>query len=450
MADAIDIVVLWVDVTDQEWQRRRQAAGAAPQQYVGATHDWEMLRYLLRGIDQYCPWVRRVHLVTPGQTPSWLDPTSDDIVVVDQDALLPAGQGPSFNSMAIEVNLDRIPGLAERFVYFNDDMLVVKPTRADDVFPGGMPAGFAIQNAITGSSAWSHWVLNAVGIVDRAFDKRAVMRRRPLQWFSPRYGRHLLRNVALLPWTSFTGFFEPHLPMALERRTFAEVRDAAPQVIARTSAATFRTLDCVIPFVYRYWCCAPDDSVRCRLTATAASSNCGSVPSTRSNGRSRNHAGTSYASMTRPRPMTRNCACGWARRWSGRSRAPHVLNVVTRAPVESDQRSPMIAVVESFGVCTRARSDISPCSSRDGGDSLDPGDVTRSLAVGGRHSTAAAAARGRCMGGRARLARQRRARGGAEPDQRAEEAGARLRHRRCAEHPRPDRRAHQHGRLADG
>lgn len=253
VADAIDIVVLWVDVTDQEWQRRRQAAGAAPQQYVGATHDWEMLRYLLRGIDRYCPWVRRVHLVTPGQTPSWLDPTSDDIMVVDQDALLPAGQGPSFNSMAIEVNLDRIPGLAERFVYFNDDMLVVKPTRADDVFPGGMPAGFAIQNAITGASAWSHWVLNAVGIVDRAFDKRAVMRRRPLQWFSPRYGRHLLRNVALLPWKSFTGFFEPHLPMALERRTFAEVRDAAPLEIARTSAATFRTLDCVIPFVYRYW-----------------------------------------------------------------------------------------------------------------------------------------------------------------------------------------------------
>lgn len=253
-AEPVDVVILWVDVADEQWQRRRDGArGGFLQQYVGATNDWDLLRYLLRGIDQYCPWVRRVHLVTPGQTPSWLDTSADGIVVVDQDSLLPDGHAPTFNSMAVEANLDRIPGLADRFVYFNDDMLVVQPTRASDLFPGGRPAGFAIQNALTGSSAWSHWVLNAVGIVDRAFDKRTVMRRRPLQWFSPRYGRHLLRNIALLPWRSFTGFFEPHLPMALMRRTFAEVRAAAPVEMGQTSAATFRSLDNVIPFVYRYW-----------------------------------------------------------------------------------------------------------------------------------------------------------------------------------------------------
>lgn len=249
----VDVVVLWVDVTDKEWQRRRAAAsGQEPSGYVGATNEWDMLRYLLRGIDRHCPWVRRVHLVTPGHTPAWLDPEAG-VAVVDQDSILPAGHPPSFNSMAIEANLDRIPGLADHFLYFNDDMLVVKPTRRADVFPRGRPAGFAIQNAGTGSGAWSHWVLNAVGIIDRAFDKRTVMRRRPWQWFSPRYGRYLLRNIALLPWKSFTGFFEPHLPMALERRTFAEVRTAAPREMERTTDATFRSLDCVIPFVYRYW-----------------------------------------------------------------------------------------------------------------------------------------------------------------------------------------------------
>lgn len=253
-SEPVDVVILWVDVSDEKWRRRRDdARGAAPQQYVGATNEWDLLRYLLRGIDRHCPWVRRVHLVTPGQTPSWLDSSVEGIVIVDQDTLLPEGHAPTFNSMAVEANLDRIPGLAERFVYFNDDMLVVRPTRASDLFPRGRPAGFAIQNALSGSSAWSHWVLNAVGIVDRAFDKRTVMRRRPLQWFSPRYGRQLLRNLALLPWASFTGFFEPHLPMALMRRTFAEVRAAAPVEMAQTSAASFRSLDNVIPFVHRYW-----------------------------------------------------------------------------------------------------------------------------------------------------------------------------------------------------
>jgi hypothetical protein len=250
---AVDVVVLWVNVADEDWRHRRAAArGQEPSDYVGATNEWDMLRYLLRGIDRHCPWVRRIHLVTPGQTPEWLDPDGG-VVVVDQDSLLPPGHPQSFNSMAIEANLDRIPGLAEQFLYFNDDMLVVKPTRREHVFPRGRPAGFAIQNAGTGSGAWSHWLLNAVGIINQAFDKRTVMRRRPGQWFSPRYGRHLLRNIALMPWDSFTGFFEPHLPMALERRTFGEVRAAAPTEMARTTSAVFRSLDCVIPFVYRYW-----------------------------------------------------------------------------------------------------------------------------------------------------------------------------------------------------
>lgn len=254
LASPIDVVILWADVADDDWRRRRAAAlGLEHQGYVGADNDWDLLRYLLRGLDRYCPWVRTIHLVTPRQTPAWLDRDAPGVVVVDQDVLLPEGDAPTFNSMAVEVNLDRIPGLAERFVYFNDDMLVVRPTGVEDVFPGGRPAGFAIQNAITGADAWSHWVLNAVGIVDRAFDKRTVMRRRPGQWFSPRYGRHVLRNVALLPWGSFTGFFEPHLPMALLRRTFAEVRAAAPDEIARTSSARSRSLGSVIPFVFRYW-----------------------------------------------------------------------------------------------------------------------------------------------------------------------------------------------------
>ena len=99
---AVDVVVLWVDVADKEWQRRRAAAsGQESSGYVGATNEWDTLRYLLRGIDRHCPWVRRVHLVTPGHTPAWLDPEAG-VAVVDQDSILPAGHPPSFNSMAIE------------------------------------------------------------------------------------------------------------------------------------------------------------------------------------------------------------------------------------------------------------------------------------------------------------------------------------------------------------
>lgn len=253
--DPIDVVILWVDVSDPAWQeaRRHVLGGSAGTGYTGANNEWDTLRYLLRSIEQYCPWVRRIHLVTPGQVPRWLVEDHPRISVVDQRTILPADASPSFNSMAVEVNLDRIPGLARNFMYFNDDMLVLKPTTAADVFPHGRPAGFAIQNAITSSNDWSHWVLNAVGAVNAVFEKRRVMRLRPLQWFHPRYGRYVIRNLALLPWGSFTGFFEPHVPMALRTDTYEQIRRQLPELVRKTSMSRVRSLGDVSPFLYRYW-----------------------------------------------------------------------------------------------------------------------------------------------------------------------------------------------------
>ena len=41
------------------------------------------LRYSLRSIHLFAPWVRRIHLVTAGQVPEWLDPSHPQVAVVD-------------------------------------------------------------------------------------------------------------------------------------------------------------------------------------------------------------------------------------------------------------------------------------------------------------------------------------------------------------------------------
>lgn len=253
--DPIDAVILWVDVADPKWQASRAAAlgTAGEARYTGANSDWDSLRYLLRSIEMYCPWARRIHLVTPGHVPQWLVGDHPRISVVDQRELLPSDVPPSFNSMAVEVNLDRIPDLAPTFVYFNDDMLVLRETTTHDILPHGRPAGFAVQNALSASNDWSHWVLNAVGAVNDVFNKRRVMRKKPGQWWSVRYGRHLIRNIALLPWGSFTGFFEPHVPMVLRTETFRQVRQRLPELVESTTRSQVRSLSDVSPFLYRYW-----------------------------------------------------------------------------------------------------------------------------------------------------------------------------------------------------
>ena len=81
----------------------------------------------------YCGWVRRIWIVTAGQRPDWLVET-DRIRIVDHSEILPDTALPTFNSHAIEAALHRIDGLAEHFIYFNDDMFVARPVRPEQFF----------------------------------------------------------------------------------------------------------------------------------------------------------------------------------------------------------------------------------------------------------------------------------------------------------------------------
>ena len=45
---------------------------------------------------------------------------------------MPEAYLPSYNSSAIELNIHRIRGLSEHFIYFNDDMFKIKDTQPSD------------------------------------------------------------------------------------------------------------------------------------------------------------------------------------------------------------------------------------------------------------------------------------------------------------------------------
>src|SRR5690606_39416404 len=82
VTEPIDVVYTWVDGADPEWNRQRAEALGAPNNGVtmapAADHEarfrsHDELRYSLRSLEMYAPWVRRVHIVTAGQVPYWLD-----------------------------------------------------------------------------------------------------------------------------------------------------------------------------------------------------------------------------------------------------------------------------------------------------------------------------------------------------------------------------------------
>ncbi|GAB3846569.1 stealth family protein [Micromonospora andamanensis] len=133
----IDAVYTWVDGNDTDWMQRKNLAlleqqpgseisdvAANASRYVSR----DELRYSLRSLVAFLPWIRMIYLVTDDQVPPWLDVAHPMIKVVPhRDIFGGTGRLPSFNSHAIESRLHRIAGLSEHFIYINDDMFFGRP-----------------------------------------------------------------------------------------------------------------------------------------------------------------------------------------------------------------------------------------------------------------------------------------------------------------------------------
>lgn len=142
----VDLVYTWVDGKDKKHAAKRAAcmpegAPSLPHaQGMALFTDNEELRFSLRSVHEYAPWARKIIILTDEQTPDWLNTEHEKIVVVDHKDCVPEECLPTFNSHAIEPYLHRIPGLAEHFIYMNDDFFLSAPTRPEDFFtPNGLP-----------------------------------------------------------------------------------------------------------------------------------------------------------------------------------------------------------------------------------------------------------------------------------------------------------------------
>jgi hypothetical protein len=149
--DPIDVVYLWVDGNDANWRARRAAALAALSEDTGAAmalhanvegrfRDNQELRYSLRSLERFFPQHGHIYIVTDGQAPDWLRP-SDRLTLVDHRELIPAAHLPTFDSGHIESWIHHIPGLSERYFYFNDDVFLGAPLDPADWFT---PEGFYV------------------------------------------------------------------------------------------------------------------------------------------------------------------------------------------------------------------------------------------------------------------------------------------------------------------
>ena len=78
--------------------------------------------------------------------PAWLALDHPGVTVVPHAEIMPADALPTFNSHAIETSLHHVPGLAEHWLYFNDDFFLGRPLRPEALFsPAGLSSVFFAQ-----------------------------------------------------------------------------------------------------------------------------------------------------------------------------------------------------------------------------------------------------------------------------------------------------------------
>jgi len=254
----IDIVIPWVDGDDPAWQQERgkYRPTVRSDNSDARFREWGLFQNWFRSIEAYAPWVRKVHLVTWGHLPAWLNTEHPKLHVVNHADYIPAAYLPTFSSHVIELNMHRIPDLADRFVYFNDDVYLTGPTSPEDFFVDGMPVDTAVLGNVTISDNVSflpYIQLNMLGNINMTFSKHQVMKQNLSKWFSPKYGKLNLYNLYFYPGKNVAGLRNFHTCIPYCRETLEQVWQTFPQELDRTCRNRFRSREDVNQYFFRYW-----------------------------------------------------------------------------------------------------------------------------------------------------------------------------------------------------
>ena len=107
----VDIVITWVDGSDKQWQHQRASykyAETGKKEEAVRYRDQGTLKYVFRSIEKYAPWVRKIHFITCGQIPEWMNTSNPKIHLVNHKDYIPDEYLPTFSSHTIELNFHNI------------------------------------------------------------------------------------------------------------------------------------------------------------------------------------------------------------------------------------------------------------------------------------------------------------------------------------------------------
>ncbi|MDE7293182.1 MAG: Stealth CR1 domain-containing protein [Oscillospiraceae bacterium] len=257
MNDKIDFVIIWVDGSDPAWQAEKakfsNQADRRTDSRIHRFRDWDNLMYWFRGVEKFAPWVNKIHFVTWGHLPKWLNTEHPKLSIVKHTDYIPEKYLPTFSANPIELNLHRIKGLSENFVFFNDDTFIISPVKEEIFFKNNMPCDSAVLNVHCCPPPPEYTAVFNIGLINKYFNMKTVIKENPSKWFNLKYGKQLLRTFALLPCPRFPGMWQHHLPSSLKKTTFEKLWELEYDELDKTCSNKFRTMFDLNQYLIREW-----------------------------------------------------------------------------------------------------------------------------------------------------------------------------------------------------
>lgn len=264
--EKIDIVIPWVDPTDKHWQEEKARFSnklikieSQDEKYY---RDWNTLIYLFRSIEKNMPWVNTIHFITYGHIPKWLNLENTKLKVHNHSEFFKKTNiFPVFSSDAIEMNLSSIPGLAEKFIYFNDDELVIKPINPERFFIGDNPVDTLVQDIPRGG--WLYRLLrtkdvypdickNCIKPLNKIAKKSNLIRECKSCFFDSSYSRiEKFKNWVFNIFPSYYWIKPNHAPQPLLKSRIIECEYIFGDLITQTGNSRFRDRNDICHYLFR-------------------------------------------------------------------------------------------------------------------------------------------------------------------------------------------------------
>lgn len=243
----IDIVITWVDGNDPEWQEDFNLYSPHKRE-LARFQDLGTLRYLFRGIEACLPWYRKIHLITYGHLPNWLDINFSRLNIVTHEQIMPTSCLPTFNSQAIEMAFGNIPDLADKFIYFNDDMFVLEPMAKTSFFHKGRPVENIRLCSLNEISLNSHAIHEMSKIIIKELKNKGLLHRIQLFTSTNFSLKRNLNNLLHILMNAINTIDCNHFPQPLLKKSIQDVYHDFPNEVQETMKRKFRS-----PIDFNQW-----------------------------------------------------------------------------------------------------------------------------------------------------------------------------------------------------